>query len=36
MRIREYNNNESLIMSKVYNDTATFFVIVPDKPSLLK
>jgi hypothetical protein len=33
--MNEYNN-ESLIMSKVYNDTATFFVIVPEQTRTIK
>jgi hypothetical protein len=37
MRMRDYNNNnESLIMSKVYNNTATFFVIVPEQTRTIK
>jgi hypothetical protein len=34
MGMRDYNNNESLTTSKVYNDTATFFVLVPVQTSI--
>jgi hypothetical protein len=31
-----YNYNYSLIAAKVYNDTATFFVIVPEQTRTIK
>jgi hypothetical protein len=36
MRMLSYNYNDSLITAKVYNDTATFFVIVPEQTRTIK